>query len=67
VAKLFSNLTFTQDMENTIMKNVVDNKISNTEAVKAWLKENPAVLEKWLSGVKTLDDKDALPAVKAKL
>jgi glycine betaine/proline transport system substrate-binding protein len=25
------------------------------------------VLEKWLSGVKTLDDKDALPAVKAKL
>jgi glycine betaine/proline transport system substrate-binding protein len=67
VAKLFSNLTFTQDMENTIMKNVVDNKISNTEAVKAWLKENPAVLEKWLSGVKTIDDKDALPAVKAKL
>jgi glycine betaine/proline transport system substrate-binding protein len=67
VAKLFSNLTFTQDMENTIMKNVVDNKISNTEAVKAWLKENPAVLEKWLSGVKTFDDKDALPAVKAKL
>ncbi len=67
VAKLFSNLTFTQDMENTIMKNVVDQKISNAEAVKAWLRENPAVLEKWLSGVKTIDDKDALPAVKAKL
>ncbi len=67
VAKLFSNLTFTQDMENTIMKNVVDQKISNAEAVKAWLRENPAVLEKWLSGVKTIDDKDALSAVKAKL
>jgi glycine betaine/proline transport system substrate-binding protein len=67
VAKLFSNLTFTQDMENTIMKNVVNKKISNTDAVKAWIKANPAVLDKWLSGVKTVDDKDALPAVKAKL
>jgi glycine betaine/proline transport system substrate-binding protein len=67
VAKLLSNLVFTQDMENSIMQTVVDKKVSNTEAVKAWLKANPAVLDKWLSGVKTIDDKDALPAVKAKL
>jgi glycine betaine/proline transport system substrate-binding protein len=67
VAKLLSNLVFTQDMENSIMQTVVDKKVSNTEAVKAWLKANPAVLDKWLDGVKTIDDKDALPAVKAKL
>jgi glycine betaine/proline transport system substrate-binding protein len=35
--------------------------------VKTWIKANPAQLDKWLDGVKTLDGKDALPAVKAKL
>jgi glycine betaine/proline transport system substrate-binding protein len=67
VGKLLTNLTFTQDMENSIMADVVNKKISNTEAAKAWIKANPAVLDKWLDGVKTIDDKDALPAVKAKL
>jgi glycine betaine/proline transport system substrate-binding protein len=35
--------------------------------VKTYIKANPAVLDTWLNGVKTLDDKDALAAVKAKL
>ena len=67
VGKLLSNLSFTQDMENSIMAEVVNNKVSNTEAAKAWLKANPAVLDTWLAGVKTADGKEALPAVKAKL
>ncbi|WP_027610264.1 choline ABC transporter substrate-binding protein [Pseudomonas sp. URIL14HWK12:I6] len=67
VGKLLTNLTFTQDMENSIMAEVVNKKVSNADAVKAWIKANPAVLDKWLDGVKTLDGKDALPAVKAKL
>jgi glycine betaine/proline transport system substrate-binding protein len=67
VGKLLTNLSFTLDMENSIMAEVVNKKISNAEAAKAWIKANPAVLEKWLDGVKTLDDKDALAAVKAKL
>lgn len=67
VGKLLTNLTFTQDMENSIMAEVMNKKISNTEAAKAWIKANPAVLAKWLDGVKTIDDKDALAAVKAKL
>lgn len=67
VGKLLTNLSFTLDMENSIMAEVANKKISNTEAAKAWIKANPAVLEKWLDGVKTLDDKDALAAVKAKL
>ncbi|WP_223459139.1 MULTISPECIES: choline ABC transporter substrate-binding protein [unclassified Pseudomonas] len=67
VGKLLTNLSFTQDMENSIMAEVVNKKISNADAAKAWIKANPAVLDKWLDGVKTVDGKDALPAVKAKL
>lgn len=67
VGKLLTNLSFTQEMENSIMAEVVNKKVSNTDAAKAWIKANPAVLEKWLDGVKTVDGKDALPAVKAKL
>jgi len=67
VGKLLSNLSFTQEMENSIMAEVVNKKISNAAAAKAWIKANPAVLDKWLDGVKTVDGKDALPAVKAKL
>ena len=67
VGKLLTNLSFTQDMENSIMAEVVNKKVSNADAAKAWIKANPAVLEKWLDGVKTADGKDALPAVQAKL
>ena len=67
VGKLLTNLSFTQEMENSIMAEVANNKVSNADAAKAWIKANPAVLDKWLDGVKTLDGKDALAAVKAKL
>ena len=67
VARLLTNLKFTQDMENSIMAEVVNNKVSNNEAAKAWIKANPAVLDTWLEGVQTLDGQDALAAVKAKL
>ncbi|WP_347928508.1 choline ABC transporter substrate-binding protein [Pseudomonas helvetica] len=67
VGKLLTNLSFTQEMENSIMAEVVNKKLSNADAAKAWIKANPAVLDKWLDGVKTVDGKDALPAVKAKL
>lgn len=67
VGKLLTNLMFTQDMENSIMADVVNKKLSNADAAKAWIKANPAVLDKWLDGVKTVDGKDALAAVKAKL
>ena len=67
IAKLLTNLSFTQQMENAIMAEVANNKVSNADAAKAGIKANPAVLDKWLDGVKTVDGKDALPAVKAKL
>ncbi|KRP62865.1 choline ABC transporter substrate-binding protein [Pseudomonas trivialis] len=67
VGKLLTNLSFTQDMENSIMAQVANDKVSNAEAAKTWIKANPAVLDKWLDGVKTVDGKDALAAVKAQL
>ncbi|AIG03972.1 ABC transporter substrate-binding protein [Pseudomonas fluorescens] len=67
VTRLLTNLKFTQDMENSIMAEVVNNKVSNSEAAKAWIKANPAVLDTWLEGVETLDGQDALTAVRAKL
>ncbi|CAN1592680.1 choline ABC transporter substrate-binding protein [Pseudomonas mediterranea] len=67
VGKLLTNLSFTQEMENSIMADVANKKLSNAEAAKAWIKANPAVLDKWLDGVKTVDGQEALAAVKAKL
>lgn len=67
VGKLLTNLSFTLDMENSIMAEVVNKKVSNSEAAKAWIKANPAVLDKWLEGVQTADGKDGLAAVKARL
>ena len=67
VGKLLTNLSFTQQMENAIMAEVANNKVSNADAAKASIKANPQVLDKWLDGVKTVDGKDALAAVKAKL
>ncbi|MNN78709.1 Glycine betaine-binding protein OpuAC precursor [compost metagenome] len=66
-AKLLGNLKFTLDMENTIMAEVVDKKISFDEAAKAWVKAHPELLDGWLAGVTTKVDGNALEAVKAKL
>ena len=66
-AKLLSNLSFSMEMENTIMANVVDNKVSYDDAAKAWIKANPSQLDGWLKGVTTRDGGDALAALKARL
>lgn len=66
-AKLLSNLSFSLEMENTIMANVVDNKVSYDDAAKAWIKANPSQLDGWLKGVTTRDGGDALAALKARL
>lgn len=63
-AKLLSNLSFTLDMENTIMAEVVDKKISFDDAARAWVKAHPESLNGWLAGVTTKDGADAVAAVK---
>ncbi len=39
-------------------------KVRPADAAKDYLKKNPQVLDAWLAGVKTVDGKDGLPAVK---
>ncbi|WP_339513409.1 choline ABC transporter substrate-binding protein [Pseudomonas sp. RL_15y_Pfl2_60] len=67
VGKLLSNLSFTQEMENSVMDKVLSKQASNSEAVKAWMAANPEVVKAWLDGVKTLDGGDGLEAIQAKL
>ncbi|MDN5516139.1 MAG: choline ABC transporter substrate-binding protein [Pseudomonas sp.] len=67
VGKLLTNLKFTQEMENTIMDDVLNRKVANATAIKNWIKANPEVLDGWLEGVTTRDGGAGLAAVKAKL
>ena len=67
VGTLLKNLTFTLAMENEIMGAILNDGQDPKKAARAWLKKNPAILDKWLAGVKTFDGKDGLAAVKAGL
>ena len=67
VGQLLKNLVFSLDMESTLMGEVLDKKIKPNVAAKAWLKQNPQVLDTWLAGVTTIDGKPGLEAVKASL
>ena len=67
VGQLLKNLSFTLNMESTLMGNVLDDKMKPEAAARAWLKNNPQVLDTWLAGVTTLDGKPGLDAVKADL
>ena len=65
--KLLSNLVFSLDMENQIMKAILDNGTEPRDAAKAWLKANPDAIKPWLAGVTTKDGGDAMAAVTAAL
>lgn len=66
VYALLKNLQFTTDIENQVMGPILK-KVKPNTAAKDFLKKNPGTLDKWLAGVKTLDGKDGLEAVKAAL
>ena len=67
VGQLLKNLKFSLTMENEIMGAILDEGEDPEDAAKAWLKNNPSVLDAWLAGVTTLDVQDGLAAVKAHL
>jgi len=66
VYSFLKNLQFTLDMENQVMGPILK-KVKPNKAAKDYLAKNPAVLDKWLAGVTTLDGKPGLDAVKAAL
>jgi glycine betaine/proline transport system substrate-binding protein len=65
VAHLLANLKFDSAIENRLMSDILDNGMEPAAAVSAWMKQNPAALEKWLDGVTTVDGKPGLAAVKS--
>ncbi|WGF88738.1 choline ABC transporter substrate-binding protein [Marinivivus vitaminiproducens] len=67
LGKLFDQMTFTVDMENTVMAAVADGSGDFSEAAEAYVKEHPGMLDAWLEGVTTLEGEPGLPAVKTGL
>jgi glycine betaine/proline transport system substrate-binding protein len=65
--RLLKNLTFSLDLENTIMSWMLDDGMEPDAAAEKLIKERPALLAKWLDGVTTLDGNDGMAAVKAAL
>lgn len=65
-AKFFGQLTFTVDQENDMMARLAEGTAADA-AGRAYLTENPGVLDAWLDGVTTLDGQPGLEAVRAEL
>ena len=66
-AQLFRNLVFTVEMENELMRLILDEGMDSQEAARMWLAENPDVLGPWLEGVTTFEGQPGLPAVQSAL
>jgi glycine betaine/proline transport system substrate-binding protein len=67
VGRLLSNLKFDSAIENRLMSDILDQGLQPDAAVRAWMKQNPTVVAKWLDGVTTLDGKPGFDAVKSGL
>ena len=72
VGKLLQNLSFSLDIENSMMRYMRDHGMQPDSAAAQLLQENPDLIDRWLDGVTTLDGKDGdgkdgAAAVKASL
>ena len=67
VGAFLKNLKFSLQMENEVMKKIIDEGQEPEAAATEWLTANPAAFEPWLKGVTTRDGGDAVAAVKSTL
>ncbi|QOR39456.1 choline ABC transporter substrate-binding protein [Billgrantia diversa] len=67
VGTLLENLTFSLEMENRLMDEIMNEGIDPREAARAYLQENPEVVDTWLEGVSTRQGEPGAEAVKAAL
>jgi glycine betaine/proline transport system substrate-binding protein len=67
LGRFLTNLSFTLQMENEVMKAILDEGKEPRDAARAWLAAHPNVLERWLDGVSGRDGGDGLAAVRAHL
>lgn len=64
VGTFLKNVSFSLDMENLIMQDIMDKGMQGKDAAKAYLKAHPEVIKPWLAGVTARDGSDAEAAVK---
>ncbi|WP_221796265.1 choline ABC transporter substrate-binding protein [Oceanobacter mangrovi] len=55
VTRLLTNLTFSLDMEEKVMDQVMNGFVPTKRAVRMWMNQNEVQLSHWLNGVKTID------------
>ncbi|MFQ5774907.1 MAG: choline ABC transporter substrate-binding protein [Kiloniellaceae bacterium] len=67
VGRLLKNLKFTLDMENEIMGYMLGDGMDPQAAAIKLVQAHPELVDRWLSGVTTLDGGDGAAAVKAHL
>ena len=67
VSKFFANYLMNVDEVSKLIGYVDIDKKPAAGVVKAWLKANPAQVEKWMKGVTTFDGKPGMEAVKTAL
>jgi glycine betaine/proline transport system substrate-binding protein len=67
VTALFRNLVFDIDYENQGMDLIMGKQMEAADAARQMMAKHPEKLERWLSGVTTIDGQPALPVVKAAL
>lgn len=63
-ARLFETLVFTVEMENELMRLILEEGQDPQAAARTFLAANPGVLEPWLEGVATFDGAPGLPAAR---
>ena len=64
VGRLLTNLWFTTAQESRVMSDILDHGQTPDAAAEAWLKANPVVVAGWLNGVRTLDGRAGLSAMR---
>ena len=67
LAKLFSQMVFSVDMENQLMGKILDEGMSGEDAARDWLAANPDAATPRLDGVTTLDGQPGADALTAAL
>lgn len=63
VGQLLKNLSFSLEMENSLMESILNQKVQPEKAARQWLSENPQQVEAWLKDVKTREGNVAATAV----
>ncbi|MFC0268808.1 choline ABC transporter substrate-binding protein [Kushneria aurantia] len=67
IATLLNNMTFTLEMENRLMGEIMNDGTEPRVAARRYLREHDALLDEWLDGVETLDGQPGAAAVRSAL